>query len=269
MIRTVRSTVLPGTLVGCSSKSYFDLASARRWGQRVAEAASSGEVTDVGLYVCPAFPLVPVLGAELAGTEVALGAQDVSVHPPGAFTGEVSAELLAELMVRYVMVGHPERLRMSAEEAAAVPGKIERVAAAGLVPIIIVGEPEPGPRAEQLWAEQLQVGLDRFPSDGELIIAYEPTWAIGQAEPAPGAHVAEAVAIIRQLAGQHVAETRVLYGGSARPGTFTDIASAATAREMPVPEGIFLGRAGLDPETFLATAAEVQAVRAGAIDVAG
>ncbi len=260
--------MLPGTLVGCSSKSYFDLASARHWGQRVAAAVEAGEVSDVGLYVCPAFPLVPVLAGELTATDVALGAQDVSVHPPGAFTGEVSAELLAELGVRYVMVGHPERLRMSDEEAKAVPGKIERVAQAGLVPIIIVGEPEPGPRAEQRWAEQLEMGLARFPRDGELVVAYEPTWAIGQAEPASGEHIVEAVASIRSLAGQHVAETRVLYGGSARPGTFTDIANAAAARGMPVPEGIFLGRAGLDPAAFLATAAEVQSARAGAVDAA-
>lgn len=264
-----RRDVLPRTLVGCSSKSYFDLPSARRWGQRVAAAAQAGEVDDEGLYVCPAFPLVPLLGAELAATEVALGAQDVSVHPPGAFTGEVSAELLAELGVRYVMVGHPERLRMSAEETASVPGKIARVAEAGLVPIIIVGEPERGPQAEQRWAEQLEMGLARFPREGELVVAYEPTWAIGQAEPAPGGHIVEAVASIRELARRHVADTRVLYGGSARTGTFTDIASAAAAQRMPVPEGIFLGRAGLDPETFLATAAEVQSARAGAADAPG
>lgn len=261
--------MLPRTLVGCSSKSYFDLAAARGWGRRVAAAAEAGEVDGVGLYVCPAFPLIPVVGAELAGTEVALGSQDVSASPPGAFTGEVSAELLAELGVRYVMVGHPERVGTSREEAAAVPDKIARAAAAGLVPIIVVGEPEPGPRAARLWSEQLEVGLARFPHDGELVVAYEPTWAIGQAEPAPGGHVAEAVVRIRDLATRHVADTRVLYGGSARPGTFTDIAAAAASASLPVPEGIFLGRAGLDPEAFLATAVEVQRARAGAPDAAG
>lgn len=109
----VKRDVLPQTLVGRSSKSSFDLTGARRWGQRVAGAAEAGEVDDEGLYVCPAFPLIPVLGAELVATGVALGAQDVSASPPGAFTGEVSAELLAELGVRYVMVGHPERVRRS------------------------------------------------------------------------------------------------------------------------------------------------------------
>ncbi len=149
-----------------------------------------------------------------------------------------------------------------------MPDKIARAAAAGLVPILIVGEPEPGPRAERLWSQQLEVGLARLPDHGELVIAYEPTWAIGQTDPAPSGHVVEAVASIRELATRHVRRTRVLYGGSARPGTFSDIADAAVAASLPVPQGIFLGRAGLDPETFLATAAEVQRARAGARDAA-
>lgn len=253
--------MLPDTLVGCSSKSYFDLAGARAWARHVSAAVRRGDLPGEGLYVCPAFPLIPVLASELDGTGVDLGAQDVSAHPSGAFTGEVSASLLAELGVRYAMVGHPERLAIVADEPAAVPHKIARVAAAGLVPIVIVGEPDRHGDAAPLWRRQLEEGLRDFPPDGEVVIAYEPTWAIGREQPAPAAHVAEAVETIRRLVAPHCGTSRVLYGGSARRGTFTDIADAAAARPPGLPDGIFLGRGGLDPAQFIATALEVHEAR--------
>ena len=114
--------MLPTTLVGCSSKSYFTLAQARAWGPEVIDGVGDDGVN--GLFVCPSFPLIPVLMDRFGAAGGLVGAQDASPHPPGPYTGEVSAAVLAELGVRLVMVGHPERRRLLGEPDDLIRAKV-------------------------------------------------------------------------------------------------------------------------------------------------
>jgi triosephosphate isomerase (TIM) len=255
--------MLPTTLVGCSSKSYLSAAQARAWGPAV--VAGSGDPT--GLFICPAFPLIPTLLDGFAAAGGLVGAQDVSVHPAGPYTGEVSAALLAELGATLVMAGHPERRRLFGESDATVRAKVTATAAAGLAPVLVVGEQEEGESAEAAVAAQLDAWLADAPGGGDLLVAYEPAWAIGRPQPAPPAHVAAATLAIRALlAGKwadRFADPRLVYGGSAQPGTYTAIAEAAP-EPAAVPDGVFMARFGLDPRDFLTVTTEVRTVRRGA-----
>lgn len=253
--------MLPTTLIGCSSKSYFSAASARRWADVVANGLREEPLSGEGVFLCVSHPLMPLVEARLTAVGALVGVQDVSVHPPGAFTGEVSAELLAELGVSLVMVGHPERFRHAKETTADVRARVRVTVEAGMTPILIAGEPERGADPEAVIYAQLEAAFADIPLSADVVVAYEPTWAIGQAEPAPASHVLAVVERLRELVAARSGQTRLLYGGSAGPGTFAAIAAEAESLGRPygVPDGVFLGRGGLDPASFLATVHEVRA----------
>ncbi|WP_051208982.1 triose-phosphate isomerase family protein [Propionicicella superfundia] len=253
--------MLPKQLIGCSSKSYFSLADARRW----AEVARPRILEDGGdgVYLCVPYPLVPLFTDAFAGTAAEVGVQDVSQYGFGAYTGEVSAGLLAEMGVRYVMLGHPERKRYLRETDQMIAKKTMQAVNAGIVPVLIVGEPSPDDDSRPIIQHQCESALGGLPSGAEVLIAYEPVWAIGQPEPAPPSHIVRVVSILRDVLSRFDADTRIVYGGSAAVGTFSDIAAAADD-PAGVPDGIFLGRSGLDPHGFLATLAEVRAATSSA-----
>lgn len=256
--------MLPEMLIGCSAKSYLTLDTARGWAERVAGELGKKEMSGDGVFICPPFPLIPLFLELLEGTGVAVGTQDVSMFPPGPFTGEVSAPLLAELGVRYVMTGHPERRGLFGEGPKEFNRKVLVTAEVGMVPILVVGEPErisdPGP----VLRDQIQAALRDFPAAADLVVAYEPTWAIGQAEPAAGDHVVATIAKLREVVAEFATQARVLYGGSAKLGTYGDIGVAAAAFPAGLPDGIFLGRGGLDPAAFVQTIEEVRRTGASA-----
>ncbi len=252
--------MLPEQLIGCSSKSYFTLADAKRWAE-VTRPALRDDGGD-GVYLCVPYPLVPMFTESFADTAAEVGVQDVSQFGYGAFTGEVTAGLLADMGVRYVMLGHPERRRFLGETDDLVAKKTRAAVDAGLVPILIVGEPSPDDDPRPIITEQCTSALGSLPAGAEVLIAYEPAWAIGQPQPAPADHIARVVAVVRDVLSGLDAPTRIVYGGSAALGTFTDIAAAAPDASG-VPDGIFLGRGGLDPQNFLATLAEVRSVNVG------
>ena len=210
-----------------------------------------------GLFVCPSFPLIPTLLASFGAAGGLVGAQDVSVHPSGPYTGEVSAELLAELGVRLVMAGHPERRRLFGETDDVVRRKVTAAATAGMAPILVVGEQEEGESAERAVAAQLDAWLADLPPEADVLVAYEPAWAIGRPQPAPPGHVATATLAVRGLLDGRVRDPRVVYGGSAQPGTFGGIRDAA-GEPAAVPDGVFMARFGLDPKDFLTVVAEVR-----------
>jgi triosephosphate isomerase len=252
--------MLPVTLIGCSSKSYFTVDQARQWGPRVLDGVAGSTEGATGLFCCPSFPLIPMLLETLGAGGGLVGSQDVSPYPPGAYTGEVSAQLLADLGCRFVMAGHPERRRLFGEDDATVHRKVLATAEAGLAPIIVVGEDVERTSAADAVSGQFDRWLDGFPAGGEILVAYEPAWAIGRPQPAPPAHVAESIAIVRELIGQRDALARVVYGGSAQPGTYSDVARAAGDTAAGVPDGLFMARFGVDVDNFLSIVREVRGI---------
>ena len=187
-------------------------------------AKASGVRCEVA--VCPPYPYLGQVQLALADSVVALGAQSLSEHPSGAYTGEVSASMLAEFGCRYVLVGHSERRALFGEADDAVAAKFEAAQKAGLVPILCVGETleerEAGKTASVI-SRQMSAVLDRVGVSALAlaVVAYEPVWAIGTGVTASPAQAQEVHAAIRaQVAALDVdvAEgLRILYGGSVKP----------------------------------------------------
>lgn len=194
------------------------------------------------LALCVPAPLLALAKQTLA--DVSVGAQNVSAYPAGAYTGEIDSGLLAELSVRYVIVGHSERRSLFGETNADVAEKTERALAAGLAPIICVGETlaerEAG-QQEQVVAEQL-AAVKGFAG---TVVAYEPVWAIGTGLAATTDQAQAMHAFIRGIVG---ADVQVLYGGSMKPG------NAAELLAQPDIDGGLIGGASLSPEDFVAIA---------------
>lgn len=200
------------------------------------------------ILVCPPASLIGAFGERVTGSALLLGGQDCSGEPEeGAHTGDISARMLADLGCRYVIVGHSERRETHNESDALVRAKAEAAISAGLVPIICVGERleerEAG-KAEAVVLAQLAASLPAVPA-GEVVIAYEPVWAIGTGLNA-GPDEAQAMhATIRAALGAAAGErTRILYGGSVKP------ANAAELLACQDVDGALVGGASLDPETF-------------------
>jgi triosephosphate isomerase len=255
---------LPAIMVGCSPKSYLTAGTAEDWLRALRTGLEATPERGGGVFVCmPAALLTPAVEA-LGPLGVVVGTQDVSAHPVGAFTGEDNAELLAGLGSRLAMIGHPERVRYFGETPDVFAAKARAASAAGIAPVLIVGEPERGADPERIIRPQLDAAFGDLADHAPVVVAYEPTWAIGAAEPAPPGHVVDVVARVRELLADRRGPARVVYGGSAGPGTFGAIAAAGRAEGTlaGIPDGVFLGRAGVDAAGFLATIAEVRSARA-------
>jgi triosephosphate isomerase len=191
--------------------------------------------------VCPPFPYLAAAAEQLRGSPVALGAQNVSEHAQGAYTGEVSAAMLTELGCRYVIVGHSERRQIYGETDAQVAAKFAAARGAGLTPILCVGETlaerEAG-RTEEVVARQLDAVAFR-----NAVLAYEPVWAIGTGKNATPQQAQAVHAFLRTKVPQ---ETTILYGGSVKPQ------NAGAIFAMPDVDGGLIGGASLVAEDFLA-----------------
>src|SRR5438132_7349456 len=191
--------------------------------------------------VCPPFPYLEQVAERLRGTPIAWGAQNVSEHAQGAYTGEVSAAMLAELGCRYVIVGHSERRQLFGETDGQVAAKFGAARAVGLTPILCVGETlaerEAG-RTEEVVARQL--AAVKF---SEAVLAYEPVWAIGTGR---NATPEQAQAVHAFLRGKLNSDVSILYGGSVKAQ------NAAAIFAMPDVDGGLIGGASLVAEDFLA-----------------
>ena len=203
--------------------------------------AGAGGAGDAECVVCPPFPYLQQVAERLRGTRLGLGAQNVSEHAAGAYTGEVSAAMLAEIGCRYVIVGHSERRQLYGERDDKVAAKFAAARAAGLTPILCVGETleerEAG-RTEAVVARQLDA-VDF--KDG--VLAYEPVWAIGTGRNATPEQAQGVHAFLRKKV---MKETRILYGGSVKPQ------NAAAIFAMPDVDGGLIGGASLVAADFLA-----------------
>ena len=203
------------------------------------------------------------------GSRVAVYAQNMHEAPEGAFTGEISAPMLVELDVDGVVLGHSERRQYFGETDRALARRSPAALDAGLRPILCVGETEDERErgeTERKLRHQVQEGLERVPGEqlGEVVIAYEPIWAIGTGQVATPEQAQEAASFVRALvggrcAGAGASRSRVLYGGSVNPD------NAAELLALPDVDGALVGGASLDAESFAAIAA---AARDGAMTLA-
>jgi triosephosphate isomerase (TIM) len=191
--------------------------------------------------VCAPFPYLAQLAERLRASRIAWGAQNVSEHAQGAYTGEVSAAMLAEFGCRYVIVGHSERRQLYGESDAQAAAKFAAVKAAGMTPIFCVGETlaeRDAGKTEAVVARQ----LDAVRDFGKAVLAYEPVWAIGTGR---NATPEQAQAVHAFLRRKVPSETAILYGGSVKPQ------NAAAIFAMPDVDGGLIGGASLVAKDFL------------------
>ncbi|MFC8682422.1 triose-phosphate isomerase family protein [Microbacterium ureisolvens] len=245
-------------LIGASHKMYLSHAQTVRWMQDVAEIVSAHPAAGVSTFAIPQYPSIPACVEIGAPAGVAVGAQDLSTDDVGPLTGEVSGGVLAELGCRYVEVGHAERRRLFGETDAIVAEKVHAALRNGLTPILCVGEEERGDadRAAEHCLAQIDVALAASRAagaDGDIVVAYEPLWAIGAARPADAEHIRGVCGRLREH-GAAGPRASVIYGGSAGPGLLTEVAGAV--------DGLFLGRFAHDPAAFRAILDEAAAVSA-------
>ena len=207
---------------------------------------------DVGL--CVPFTALDVCVEKLRGSGVKVLAQNIHWEESGAYTGEVSPAMLAEVGVDGVVLGHSERREYNCETDRALQQKVPAALDAGLHPILCVGETEEERErgeTQRKLRHQVQEGLEKVPSERlvEVTIAYEPIWAIGTGRVATPEIAQEAIAFVRALVGDRSREAaehvRVQYGGSVKPG------NAAEILAQPDVDGALVGGASLDPEGFV------------------
>ncbi|MGM0393247.1 MAG: triose-phosphate isomerase [Thermodesulfobacteriota bacterium] len=217
-------------------------------------AEDCADVTDVDIMIAPAYVCLPLVAAAITGTRVHLGAQNLHFETQGAYTGEISADMLKTAGVEYVIIGHSERRQYFFETDDTVNKKIKAAAAKGLKPILCVGETD-----AQREAGNTFLTLDKQVSDGlkgldpkhlkDLVLAYEPIWAIGTGHTAGPDQVAEVHEYLRNLLETRVSpamaqSTRILYGGSVKP---ENIAELMRINDV---DGALVGGASLDAKTF-------------------
>jgi len=223
--------------------------------------ASAPAPAGVERVVLPPFPFIAELVARFAGRGVAFGAQDVSEHAKGAFTGEVSAAMLNDIGARYVLVGHSERRQYHGEDSALVARKFVAAQSTGLVPVLCVGETlaerEEG-RTEAVIAAQLApvFELAGVAALERAVVAYEPVWAIGTGLTATPEQAQAVHAFIRgEIAGRDAkiaGSLPILYGGSCKPDNAAALFSQADV------DGGLIGGASLEAAGFLAIVAAAQ-----------
>ena len=231
-------------VIGISLKMYFDPPRTLLWCAEVADIARHHPAVTSGRVTVVVLPSLPVLGAVVeafAGTRVAVGAQDLFHEDRGAYTGAVSGADLKYLGCTYVEVGHVERRRIFGEDDRIVNLKVAAAWRNGLTPLLCVGEADriPAAAAAKECIGQLELALGGPDVPGArvpLVVAYEPSWAIGAREPAGVQHVASVIADVRAWLDERPAlrGTPVIYGGSAGEGLLTALHGTVN--------GLFLGR---------------------------
>jgi triosephosphate isomerase len=213
------------------------------------------DIVDVDIVVAPPFTAIHAAAEAARNSNIDIAAQDMHWEREGAFTGEVSAAMIMEAGAEYVIVGHSERRRLFSETDAMVNRKVAAAVVAGLTAIVCVGETlEERERSETfaILDRQIKEGLDKVTGEkvaGELVIAYEPVWAIGTGRNATASQAGEAHAHIRmrlrQWFGAEAADQcRLLYGGSVKPDNIRQLIAE------PEVDGVLVGGASLDPRSF-------------------
>ena len=217
--------------------------------------AGLGNPSDREIVVCPPFTALHALSPLLRGTEIHLGAQDVYPEVQGAFTGAISPVMLRDLGCQYVIVGHSERRQIFGEGDALINRKLHSAMTHGLRPILCVGETKPerdSGRAESVVVGQLRGCLEGVAASAaaDLVVAYEPVWAIGTGDTATPADAQSMHAAIRQvlaeiLGSEAASSIRLQYGGSVKPDNVDELMA------QPDIDGALVGGASLKADSFL------------------
>ncbi len=220
----------------------------------VKQLLASCDIEAVDVIVCPPFTALAAVGPLLSGSRIALGAQNVSWEPQGAFTGEISPAMLRDAGCRYVIVGHSERRTLFGETDAAVHRKLKAVLQHGMTPIVCVGETLAEREANHtigVLTRQLDGALGACAAEEirRLMLAYEPVWAIGTGRNATPGQAQESHAFIRGWIGKRFGPeaaqaARIQYGGS------VNAANAASLLQQPDVDGALVGGASLKADAF-------------------
>jgi triosephosphate isomerase len=238
-------------IVAGNWKMHGTLAEAEALASGVRDRVAGSDAVEIVL--CPPFTALQRVGQTVAGSPIALGAQHLHWEHHGAFTGEVSAGMLRDLGCRYVIIGHSERRSYFGETDETVARRVVAALEAGLRPIVCVGETleqrEAG-RTEEVVRVQVERGLGRLgPRLAELVVAYEPVWAIGTGKTATAEQAQAAHAFLRSvlasLAGEEAAAAvRIQYGGSVKPSNAAELFALGDV------DGGLIGGASLEAESF-------------------
>lgn len=239
-------------ILGVSLKLYFDIATTAHWAEALGNMAKQRESVRedrIRLFLLPSVTSLDLVERALRGTEVSFGAQDLHWADRGAYTGGVSGADLREAGCRYVEVGHAERAAVFGESIEVAHSKFAAAVRNQLNPVLCIGELEPmeetAATAEcvrQLLGYLKEVGDEAANLD--LVVAYEPAWAIGKSEPAPQEYIRAVTAGLRRSLERDSTfrQSSVIYGGSAGEGTLTALGGAV--------DGLFLGRFAHDISSF-------------------
>lgn len=261
-------------LVGVSFKMYFDIPRTQSYISSTLSLLSPvlptlSQPTDI--FVIPDFITLTSVSSQLksSGLGLHLGAQDVHSEDTGAFTGEVSPLVLSQAGVEFVEIGHAERRRYFGETDQDVANKASAISRNNMIPLICIGElSKPNNISElsisdvdtvvdECW-KQIKPALERIQPSAEVVLAYEPVWAIGKSEPASPEYVVKITKALRRRYNKEYVDSekarkdeglRILYGGSAGPGLFEKIKEGV--------DGLFLGRFAHKPQAFVDTIKEV------------
>lgn len=245
---------MPRVIIAGNWKMNLSLYEARSLAQAIRDYVK--ERPEPVVLLCPPMPYLTAVEAEINGSEVKLGAQNVHSEENGAFTGEVSDTMLESVGCDFTLIGHSERRTLFGDDDGFINAKVTRVVNGPLTPILCVGENleerEKG-ITEQRIEQQLQDDLRnvKLSSGNELVVAYEPVWAIGTGKTATPGQAEEAHAFIRRVLvecyGEDVAsEVSILYGGSVKPD------NAAELLSQPNINGALIGGASLTADSFTA-----------------
>jgi triosephosphate isomerase len=242
-------------LVAGNWKMNGSKASLAEFARLAAGLAEGGLWRKLDLAVCPPAPLLYLASAAAIGSRIAVGAQDCHAEASGAFTGDVSAEMIAECGAAYVIVGHSERRTLHGETDAVVLAKAGAALRAGLTPIVCVGETRAerdSGRAQEVVGRQIAGSVPSSVAGADIVVAYEPVWAIGTGLTPTARDVREMHGFIRaelrKRIGEGAAGTRILYGGSVKAS------NAAELMATPDVDGALVGGASLKAEDFLGVA---------------
>lgn len=229
-------------------------------GQEAVDSANKladlcADITDVEIMIAPTFLSLPLVAEAIKDTPIGIGAQNLYIEKQGAFTGEVSGEMIKAAGAGYVIIGHSERRQFFGDTDEWVRQKTKAALRAGLIPVVCIGETEKDRDEENTFKvldKQVSDGLKGFGLEEleTLVLAYEPVWAIGTGKTASVEQVKEVHRFLRSLLEKRFSKelsekTRILYGGSVNPGNVKDLMGIEDV------DGALVGGASLDADKFI------------------